>query len=308
MVKKILKLWLFMNIISFISYAGQIKVITTLFPTYDFVRQIGKDKVDVSLFLPPGVEPHTFEPKPKDILKLNRADIFIYTGKYMEPWVEDLLKSISNKNLLVIDASYGIELISSEEEDVHHEDEHINHHYHSEVDPHIWLDLENAQIMVDNIATALVKKDPVNREFYLNNAQDYKLKLIELDNLFKDIFSQAKHRTIIYAGHFAFGYFAKRYGLKHISPYQGFSPNAEPSPKAIGELIKFIKGSGQKYIYYEELIEPKVAKILSQETGVKLELLHAAHNVSRSELNRGVTFIEIMKANLEKLKVGLECQ
>jgi zinc transport system substrate-binding protein len=96
--------------------------------------------------------------------------------------------------------------------------------------------------------------------------------------------------------------------LEHDSPYEGFSPNAEPSPKAIAELIKKLKGSGIKYIYYEELLDPKVARTISQETGAKLELLHGAHNVSKDELKSGVTYISIMEDNLKKLKVGLECR
>ncbi|MFA5090814.1 MAG: zinc ABC transporter substrate-binding protein [Candidatus Omnitrophota bacterium] len=302
----------------------KIEVLTTLFPTYDFAKQIGKDKVNVALLLPPGVESHTFEPKPQDIVKINKADMFIYTGKYMEPWVEDMLKGISNKNLLVVDASTGIELMAEEgrdeeaehDEGEHHEeaeehgeeDEHGHHHHHGGKDPHIWVDLANDQTMVDTIAKALAEKDPANSAFYLNNAKEYKVKLADLDRRFKETLSTAKHKTIIYGGHFAFGYFAKRYGLEHDSPYDGFSPNAEPSPKAIAELINKLRQSGMKYIYYEELLDPKVARTISQETGAKLELLHGAHNVSKEELNRGVTFLDIMEDNLKKLRVGLECQ
>lgn len=305
---------------------GKLEVVTTLFPTYDFAKQIGKEKVNVSLLLPAGVESHTFEPKPQDVVKINKADVFIYTGKYMEPWAEDLLKGVSNKNLAVVDSSWGIELIVEDDheeegdhqEDEHHDDgedhdgehaeEHEHGHHHGGKDPHIWVDLANDQIMVDTIAKALAEKDPANSEFYLNNAKEYKLKLADLDRRFKETLSTAKHKTIIYGGHFAFGYFAKRYGLEHDSPYEGFSPNAEPSPKAIAELINKLKSSGIKVIYYEELLDPKVARTISQETGAKLELLHGAHNVSKDELTKGVTFLNIMEDNLEKLKVGLECQ
>ena len=284
----------------------------------------------MSLLLPPGVESHTFEPKPQDIVRINKADVFVYTGKFMEPWVEDLLKGISNKNLVVVDASNGIELMADEdhdeeredrtedgehhegegehhEEENHHEGDH-EHHHHGGKDPHIWVDLANDQVMVNTIAQAFAEKDPANSVIYLNNAKEYNAKLAALDKRFKETLSTAKHKTIIYAGHFAFGYFAKRYGLEHVSPYDGFSPNAEPSPKAIAELINKIKGSGMKYIYYEELLDPKVARVISQETGAKLELLHGAHNVSKDELNSGVTFIDIMEGNLKKLKIGLECQ
>jgi len=285
---------------------GKLEIVTTLFPTYDFTRQIGKDKVNVSLLLPPGVEAHTFEPKPQDVVRINKADVFIYTGRYMEPWVEDMLQGVSNKKIAVVDASLGVQLMSTGDHDEEEEDHEGEHH--GGKDPHIWVDFGNAQIMVDTIAKALTEKDPVNDAFYLHNAKEYKMKLADLDRRFKETLSTAKHKTIIYGGHFAFGYFAKRYGLEHDSPYDGFSPNAEPSPKAIASLIEKLKKSGIKYIYYEELLDPKVARTISQETGAKLELLHGAHNVSKDELAKGVTFIDIMEDNLKKLRVGLECQ
>ena len=286
---------------------GKLEIIATLFPTYDFAVQIGGNKANVYLILPAGMEPHTFEPKSRDIVKINKSDIFIYTGKYMEPWVEDLLKGIPNKNLKVVDASFGIKLLTSAKDDGDHKN-HDTHQHHGQKDPHIWLDFANAQIMADTIAQALVEKDPQNKDFYLKNALQYKNKLADLDKSFKQTLATAKHKTIIYGGHFAFGYFTKRYGLKYESPYNGFSPNAEPSPKAIGELIKKLKASEIKYIYYEELIDPKVARTISQATGAKLELLHAAHNISKSDIKKGITFINIMQSNLEKLKEGLECR
>lgn len=311
MLRKIISASLILLTAVFFVYAkdaktGKIEIITTLFPTYDFAKQIGGDKANVSLLLPPGVEPHSFEPKPQDIVKINRADIFIYTGKYMEPWVEDLLKGIHNKNLKIVDASRGINLISEADHDEHNDKE--EHHHHGGKDPHIWLDLSNDMIITDTIAQALAEKDSANKVFYLENAGEYKNKLAALDKKFKETLDSAKHKKIIYGGHFAFGYFAKRYGLGYESPYEGFSPNAEPSPKAIGELIKKMKSSQIKYIYYEELIDPKVARTISQAAGAKLELLHGAHNISKSELENGVTFIYIMNKNLEKLKEGLECR
>lgn len=287
---------------------GELEVVTTLFATYDFARQVGKDRVNVSLLLPPGVETHAFEPRPADIVRINRADVFIYTGKEMEPWVDKILKGITNGNLLVVDASQGIALAGGDDYD---EDAGGGHEYgryhHRGKDPHIWLDLGNARIMVDNIAQALSGKDPAGEGFYLSGARNYKGRLSELDGRFKESLSSCRHKTIICGGHFTFGYFAKRYGLKHISPYDGFSPNAEPGPRAIAELISRLRQSGVKCVYYEELLDPKVARVISRETGVSLELLHGAHNVSKDEFNRGVTFIGIMEDNLKKLIFGLEC-
>ncbi|KJJ85599.1 periplasmic solute-binding protein [Candidatus Omnitrophus magneticus] len=294
----------------------KIEIVTTLFPTYDFVRQVGKDKVNVTLLLPPGVEAHTFQPKPADIVRINKADIFIYTGKFFEPWVESLIKGVSNKNLVIIDASQGIQLLENNNDGENGESiGHTEHgeqdecfHKHLGKDPHIWLDLDNARVMVDTIAKGLAEKDQSNSGYYLNNAKEYNALLAELDARFKSTLSACKYKTIIYGGHFTFGYFAKRYGLTYISPYDGFSPNAEPSPKAIAELIKKLRAVGMKCVYYEELLDPKVSRIIADETGAKILLLHGAHNVSKDDFKKGVTFLDIMEDNLKNLKDGLECE
>lgn len=293
-----------------------LEVVATLFPTYDFAKQIGQDKVHVILLLPPGVEAHTFEPKPSDIVRISKSDVFVYTGKFMEPWVEDILNGLSNKRLVVVDASNDIKLMKDEDQDEegdlhagaskHHDGEH-GHHHHGEKDPHIWLDPVNAQKMADNIAEGFCKRDAVNCGFYKINATEYNKKLNSLDERFRYGLAHCKQQTILYGGHFAFGYFAHRYGLKFVSPYRGFSPDAEPTPKAIAELIKTMRSSGMKYIYYEELLDPKVARTISEETGAKLELLHGAHNVSKQDLAKGLTYLDIMEENLAKLKIGLEC-
>jgi zinc transport system substrate-binding protein len=267
--------------------SSKIQVVATLFPIYDFAKNIGQDKVDVSLLLPPGVEAHSFEPKPNDIIRINHADIFIYTNKFMEPWVNDLLSGITNKNLLITDASKGVFLISQ--------------------DPHIWLDLTNAQTMVDTITQALITKDPSNKNFYEANAQIYKQKLSNLDQIYQSILKSCQTKEIIYGGHYAFGYLAARYGL-HYSSAQGISPDSEPTAKDLIDLIDNIKRDNVKYIFYEELSSPKIANTISSETGAKLLFLNAAHNISKEQLNQNVSFISILENNLSNLKTGLQCQ
>jgi zinc transport system substrate-binding protein len=279
----------------------KLKVVTTLFPLYDFAKNIGGQKADITLLLPPGVEPHAFEPRPGDILKIHKADIFIYTGRFMEPWVEDILKSIGSQGPLVIDSSKVIKL--SEETG-----ENEGKHESGEMDPHIWLDFSNARKMVVNILDGFLRRDLANKDFYLKNAEDYKKKLDELDKNYRDSLSSCKKDTIIHGGHFAFGYLARRYHLKYLSAYKGFSPNAEPTPWSLIELSKKLKEHGISYIFYEELIMPKVSEAIAKETGAKLMMLHGAHNITKDEMDRGVTFISLMEQNLSNLKVGLECQ
>jgi zinc transport system substrate-binding protein len=291
----------------------KIQIITTLFPLYDFTKNIGQDKVQVALLLPPGVEPHSFEPKPDDIVRINKADLFIYTGKDMEPWAADVLKGSDNKNLVVVDSSRDISFMEEKDDHPHeHEKEHGNHHekehlHDHEVDPHFWLDFANAGKMIDSILEGLSKKDPKNKEFYSRNAEQYKTKLDDLDRKFKETLSRCKKKTFVHAGHFAFGYLARRYNLEYVSAY-GFSPDAEPSPKKLIELTQTLKKHGLNHIYYEELITPRVAETISKETGATLLMLHGAHNLTKEEFERGVTFVSLMEGNLKNLEIGLQCQ
>lgn len=284
----------------------KIKVITTLFPLYDFAREIAGDKAEASLLLPPGVEPHSFEPTPKDLADIKKAGVFIYTGKYMEPWVEKVILATKDDSLLIIDSSLGIELIEEDDDNEHDSRETAgDDHHQGGMDPHIWLDPVLAQKMVDNIIEGFCRVDAANTEFYRKNGEAYKGKLQELHLKISADLQKTKAKKIMYGGHFTFGYFARRYGLEYISPYSGFAPDAEPTPKRIIELIKNMKGTGLKIIYYEELVDPKVARVIVEQTGAQMLLLHGAHNISSEEMKSGATYLKIMAENLERLKQGL---
>lgn len=276
----------------------RLTVVTSLFPLYDFARAIARDKAAVSLLLPPGVESHSFEPRPGDILTINSADLFIFTGAEMEPWVAKILQGVENKNLTVIDASAGISLLR---ETLEPGEEHHG------ADPHIWLDFSNAQRMTDTICRGFSVKDPLNKIFYEENARSHKERLSQLDSRFRETLTTCRHRVIIHGGHFAFGYLAKRYQLDYRAAY-GFSPDAEPTPRRVYELSEQMKRSGIRCIFYEELLNPRVAETISRETGAELLQLSAAHNLAKREMDQGVTFIAIMEQNLKNLSRGLECR
>jgi zinc transport system substrate-binding protein len=292
--------------------AKQLNVVTTLFPLYDFTKNIAGDKVSVILLLPPGVEAHSFEPKAGDMLRVNGADLFIFTGKFMEPWADGLLKGVDNKGLLVVDASTGITLMEGKED--HHPDQgkgkkqgKEDHHDHGKIDPHLWLDFAIAQKIVDNILAAMITRDPAGKDMYTQNAEAYKAKLVDLDRRYKETFLACKKNIFIHGGHFAFNYLAKRYNLVYISAYHG-SPDAEPTPKRLITLKKKMQENNIQYVYYEELIAPRVAEVLAKETGATLLKLHGAHNISKEEFEKGVSFLSLMEGNLKNLKAGLECQ
>ncbi len=277
----------------------KIKVVTTLFPLYDFARFIGGKNAEVTLLLPPGMEAHSFDPKPGDIAKINSADVFVYIGKEMEPWAEDLLDGLNNYRLKVVVASEGINFLQDENEDFEHEN--------YGTDPHIWLDFENAKKMAANITETLVKTDEDNREYYEGRLEELQNNLIALDDRYKNELANCQNKKIIYGGHYAFGYLAKRYGLTYKAT-QGFVPESEPTANDLAILIKQIKDEKIETIFYEELSSPKIAQTLGRETNAKLLMLNAAHNVSREDLQTGKTFINIMEENLNNLKYGLKCQ
>ncbi|MBM4270739.1 MAG: zinc-binding protein [Deltaproteobacteria bacterium] len=283
----------------------KLKVVTTLFPLYDFAKNVGTKHADVSLLLPPGVEAHAYEPKPTDMTRIQNADIFIYTGKHMEPWVEDILKGIDTKKIAIVDASRGITLMTGTHED---KEGHFHKHESGAPDPHIWLDFSHAIKMVETISAGFITRDPQNRDVYLKNADEYRKRLEDLDRKYRNALSTCKKRIIIHAGHFAFGYLVKRYGLHYVSAYRGFTPDSEPTPKRLIELIDKLKKSGLDTIYHEELINPRVGEAISKETGARMLMLHGAHNITKDEMERRVEFIPVMEKNLENLKVGLQCQ
>ena len=281
----------------------RLRVVTTLFPLYDFTRQIGGEKIDVHLLLPPGMEPHSFEPKPDDIMRINRAELFVYTNSYMEPWAANLLKGVAGDRLKVIEAGAGAHYLPAAEADEHGE-EHGDAH---RMDPHIWLSIPNAEKMVDNIAAGLAAKDAANSKFYLDNAASYKKRLSEMDKRFVKGLSDCPTKMFMHGGHYAFGYLARRYGLTYMSAY-ALSANAEPSPRKLVDLVNRIKQNRLHAIFYEEIISPAMAEMIARETGTELVKLHGIHNVSKSDLDRGVTYLSLMEQNLENLRKGLQCR
>lgn len=299
---------------------GKLKVITTLFPLYDFARIIGGDKADVTLLLPPGVEAHSFEPRPEDALKTAKSDLFIYTNRFMEPWAEKFVSGLGSKNLLIVDSSKGVKLLPAQrhaheegagnthgpEHSEKHEQTH-EHHNHPAMDPHIWLDIDNALIITDNIASAMAAKDPANASSYNANAAALKKELSRLDADFKNGLATCKSHTLFHGGHYAFGYLANRYGLAYRSAVS-VNADSEPTPQEIVTIIKQVKGSGAKFIFSEEMVSPRLTETIARETGTRIIPLHNIHNIARDDVQAGVGYITMMRKNLEGLRQGLECR
>jgi zinc transport system substrate-binding protein len=280
-------------------------VVTTLFPLFDFVRAVGGDRVEVRLLLPPGVEPHNFEPRPEDIVLLNKADVFVYTNRYMEPWAAGMLEGLGSKGPVAVDASVGVAFMAAAGSD----EDHGGHgHHHGEgMDPHVWLSIPNAGKMVENITAALVRKDPAGATYYRKNSADYQARLVALDGRFKSGLSDCRSSLFLHGGHNAFGYLAKQYGLTYLSAY-GVSADAEPSPRKMMALVDQVRTHSLRYIFHEELLSPRVAETIARETGATLLELRAINNVGREEMAAGATYINLMEENLKNLRTGLQCR
>ncbi len=281
----------------------KLQVVTTLFPLYDFVRTVGGERVEATLLLPPGVEPHEFEPRPEDVVRLAKADLFVYTNRYMEPWAAGLLQGVDNKGLVVVDASAGVTFIPVAADEEGEE----GHRHEGGMNPHVWLSIPNAERMVENVRDGLIRKDPAGAAVYRTNAEAYLSRLGDLDRRFREGLSGCGQRLFLHGGHYAFGYLAQRYGLRYVSAYP-LSANAEPTPRRLMELVDLMRKNSLRYIFYEELLSPRVAQTIARETGATLLQLHVIENVSREELAAGATFLSLMEENLKNLRTGLQCR
>lgn len=285
----------------------EINIVTTLFPTYDFAKQIAGNKANVTLILPPGADSHTFDPKPNDIVLIQNSDIFVYTGDEMEPWVNKILKSISNTQLKIVDTSKGVKLLKGNHDDHdHHNDDNLGKHEHNHsYDPHIWLDPTNCVKMVDNILEILINVDPKNKDYYTKNASNYKNQLITLDSDISKAVKESDNNTIVFGGHFAYNYFVNRYNIKYINvlPY---SSDAEPDIRTMSNVIDTMKKNNIKYVYYEQFANKSIAESIAENSNAQLLPFTSIEQVSKKEMDDGKTYLSFMYQNLENLKKGLE--
>ena len=288
-----------------------LQVVTTLFPLYDFARTIGGDKAQVTMLLPPGVEPHTFEPRPEDMIRISRAGLFIYTNKYMEPWAEKIVSGIDSRTLRIVNAGERVRYLVGGNHDHDHEQRDSSTGGHAnerkQMDPHIWLDFANAALMVDTLLDGFIAADPGNGAIYRQNAEALKKRLATLDLRYRKVLSSCSTRKLLHGGHYTFGYLANRYGLEY-SALSGVSSDSEPSAERMAALVREIRSSGARYLFAEELLSPRLTETLAQEAGVGVLMLHGAHNLSRDDQSKNATFFDLMERNLEQLRKGLQCQ
>lgn len=281
---------------------GRLRVLTSFYPMYDFACKIGGDCIDVTNMVPSGTEPHDWEPSTNDLKNLEKADVFIYNGADMEPWADDLLVSRSD-TLRVVEASENVELRTTDGEHEHaHEHEGADHH-HGDFDPHVWLDPENAKIEMEAIRDALCAADPENSTVFQSNYEKYAAELDALDAEFRENLAPLPNRTIVVA-HEAFGYLCDAYGLTQVG-IEGLSPDSEPDPGRMAEVIDFVREHSISTIFFEELVSPKVAEAIASETGAQAKMLSPLEGLSDEQAAAGADYFSVMHDNLAALMEAL---
>ncbi len=269
------------SIISAAADSTEISVMTSFYPLYEFTKQVGQDQVRVSLLVPPGIEPHDWEPTINELQKMYEANLIVINGIGFERWVDDI--DTINSGIVIVDTSAGISLINID---------------HSSVDPHIWLNPVMAKTQVTNIVNALIKIDPTNEKFYRDNAKSYQAKLDSLDTKIKNELSTCKKDFITF--HNAFSYFSIQYDLNQYTIIRSNDSHSEPTLKTLEQIINLAKKFNIDVIFAEEALDTRTSQVIANEIGAKVLVLSPIE-VGDENSN----YLSKMENNLSNLKEAL---
>lgn len=280
-------------------------VVTTLFPAYDFARELCGGRCEIVLLVPPGAETHSYEPTPQDLLRIQSCDLLICNGGESEAWLETLLDGAAGdfavlKMLECVDAleeehKEGMQRIREEEDE---EDE-------IEYDEHVWTSPRNAAVICRAICEELCALDEAGAEEYRGNCESYCAKLDELDAAFRDIVAEARGNCLIFADRFPARYFVEEYGLDYFAAFPGCADDTEPSARTVAFLIDRVRGQNIPAVLYIEYSDQKMADVVCEDTGCGKRLFHTCHTVSAGDLENGATYLGLMWANTESVKEAL---
>ena len=288
------------------SDSGKLKIISTVFPPYDLARQIAGDNAEISILLPPGSEIHNYEPSAKDMIAIRNCDIFLYIGGENEQWAEKLINSNDTEHVTAVKLIDYVPTLSEDEDEHGHDHDHDHDHEHEhETDEHIWTSPKNAQLMLSAVYDAICKVDPSNKQTYTKNKDAYAKQLSDLDNAYRSAVDNAKNKTIVLADKFPFRYLAHEYGLEFSAAFAACSDESEPGVSTMIKLTKTIKENNIPAVYYLEFSSTKIADTLCDETGATKLMLPSCHNVSKQDIENNVSYVDLMKQNLENLKLTL---
>ena len=289
---------------------GGVNIVATVFPAYDFARQIAGDGGNVTLLIPPGSEAHSYEPTPQDIIRIQNCDLLVCNGGESEAWLDEILSGMGNEipTVVMLDC---VDALTEEDKDgmqvhEHHDHDHDHdEHEDEEYDEHVWTSPVNAQLICRAISAALCQADPAHASDYTARCVDYCAELQELDADFRGVIANAKRHTLIFADRFPVRYFVEEYGLDYFAAFPGCADDAEPSARTVAFLIDRVREEQAPAVLYIEFSNQKMADIVCEDTGCEKLLFNSCHNVTADQLRGGVTYLELMRGNLETVKEAL---
>lgn len=293
--------------------ADKLKIVTTIFPEYDWVRQIAGDQIsnmELTMLLDNGVDLHSYQPTADDIMKISDCDIFVYVGGESDEWVEDALKEAVNKDMQVINLLevLGDSVKTEEMVEGMQETEH-DHEHEEEADEHVWLSLKNAQTLSNAIASALETADPANKETYAANAASYVEKLAALDTQYQEAVNNASQKTLLFGDRFPFRYLVDDYGLSYYAAFAGCSAESEASFETISFLAQKVDELGLKNVLTIEKSDQKITKTIIENTRDKNQnilTLDSMQSTTSDDVANGTTYLSGMENNLSVLKEALQ--
>ena len=284
------------------SSAPKPLVVASFYPLYEFSRQIAGGRAEVVSLVPPGVEPHDWEPSPQDVAQVQKARVFVYNGGGFEQSADRILAQVQGKDTLVVNSTAGIELLRAESAGQGHD------HGKAAVgpDPHVWLDPVLAQAQVEAIRAGLVRADPTGKGEYDSQARRFTGELASLHDAFEAGLRDCARRSVV-VSHAAFTYLTRRYRLTQI-PVMGMAPESEPSPADLAAVVRIARREKVQYVFFETLVSPRLADTLAREIGAKTLVLNPIEGLTKEEAVAGKSYVPLMRDNLSSLRTGLDCK
>ena len=277
---------------------------TTVFPAYDFARQVAGDQAKVTLLVPPGAETHSFEPTAQDMRRIQSCDLLICNGGESEAWLETLLAGQETEipSLVMLEC---VDALEEELKEGMQETEEEGEEEEIEYDEHVWTSPVNAQRICRAIAETLADRDEEHGDLYRANCEAYCEKLAELDAAFRAVVEQGSHSTVIFADRFPVRYFVEEYGLDYFAAFPGCAEDTEPAAGTVAFLIDRVREEGLPAVFHIEFSNEKMADVICEDTGCKKLLFHSCHNVTADQLKAGISYYELMLGNVESLREAL---
>lgn len=274
----------------------KLQIVCTSFPAYDFAREIADDRAELTLLIKPGSEVHSYEPTPKDMIRIQESDLFICNGGESEQWAKTLITPELN-TIYMMDC---VDTVEESADGIYNAEDG-----EPELDEHVWTSPLNAIKISEEICNALCKLDTDNAEEYKMNFAAYKAQLMALDREFRQVIKNSGKHTLVFADRFPMRYFALEYGLNCYAAFPGCSSETEPSAKTVAYLIDRVREDKIPAVLYMEFSNQKMADVICEDTGCKKLPFYSAHSVSAEQFEQGVSYLDLMRINLNSLKEAL---